>query len=100
MSALMSLMNSQGPPPQGPPPAAEPDVGADNAPGGDWEADLQKVVADLRALMGDAADHQEHAIVAQCYAQLQKLLGARQGQAESALGVQPAHKALSRAYSQ
>lgn len=67
---------------------------------GDWEADLQKAIAALRELMGDAADNQEHAVVAQCYAQLQKLMAARQSGAESALGVTPAHRAMARAYGQ
>ena len=67
-------------------------------PDGDWETDLQNAIAALRELMADARDNQEHATVAQCYAALQKLMASRQAGAESALGVTPAHKAMSRAY--
>lgn len=64
---------------------------------GDWEQDLQGAIAALRELEGDAQDHQEASVIATCIAQLRKLTAQRQAGAESALGVTPAHKAMSRA---
>lgn len=65
---------------------------------GDWEQDLHAAIAALRELEGDAQDHQEAATIATCIAQLRKMTAQRQAGAESALGVTPATKALSRAY--
>lgn len=64
---------------------------------GDWEQDLQQAIAALRELEGDAQDHQEASVIATCIAQLRRLTAQRQAGAESALGVTPAHKAMSRA---
>lgn len=63
---------------------------------GDWETDLRNALSALRTLAADAQDHQEAATVDTCIANLQKLLATRQAGAESALGVTPAHKAMSR----
>ena len=64
---------------------------------GDWEQDLQDAISALRELESDATDHQEAAVIATCIANLRKLTASRQAGAESALGVTPAHKAMSRA---
>jgi hypothetical protein len=89
MSAL-DMLGGMAPPP-GP---DSPDTGGSD---GDWETDLQKALAALRELEGDATDHQEASVIATCIAQLRKLTAQRQAGAESALGVTPAHKAMSRA---
>ena len=77
-------------------------LGAQAAPAaqksdGDWEQDLQNAIAALRELEGDAQDHQEASVIATCIAQLRKLTAQRQAGAESAMGITPAHKAMSRA---
>jgi hypothetical protein len=93
--------------PQGLPPAitiggpgAGP-VGPNDGPGpsdGDWEQDLQAAIAALRELVADAHDHVEANVVDKCIAALSALTAKRQQAHESALGVTPAHKAMSRAY--
>lgn len=65
---------------------------------GDWEQDLQNALAALRELAADAHDHVETNIVDQCIKALSGLLAGRQKAAESAYGVTPAHKAMSRSY--
>lgn len=79
-----------------------PDAGAGpNAPMSDqqWEQIVTEVALPaLRKLGASAPDHQEAAVIDQCVLAIQKLLAARQSGAESALGVTPAHKAMSRAY--
>lgn len=65
---------------------------------GDWEQDLQAALAALRELAGDATDHIETNTIDKCIAALSALTAKRQQGAESALGVTPAHKAMSRAY--
>jgi hypothetical protein len=63
---------------------------------GDWEEDLQAALDALRALANDATDHGETNIIDKCIAALSALPAKRQAGAESALGVTPAHKAMSR----
>ena len=78
------------------------------APGGaapmsdaEWEQVVTQVALPaLRKLGASAPDHQEAAVIDQCVLAIQKLLASRQSGAESALGVTPAHKAMSRAYGQ
>ena len=65
---------------------------------GDWEEDLQTALAALRSLAADAHDHVETNVVDTCIKALSGLLAGRQKAAESAYGIQPAHKAMSRAY--
>ena len=94
MSAL-----GMGGPPQGAPASIQiggPPAGTKSD--GDWEQDLQNALAALRDTAKDAPDHQEAAIIDKCIAAIQGLLAKRQAGAESALGVTPAHKAMSRAY--
>lgn len=65
----------------------------------EWEQILSTVALPaLRKLGASAPDHQEAAVIDQCVLAIQKLLASRQSGAESALGVTPAHKAMSRAY--
>lgn len=86
----------------GPADPADP-TGASPSPGsstndGDWEEDLQNALAALRELAGDAEDHVETNIIDKCIAALSALTAKRQQGHESALGVTPAHKAMSRSY--
>ena len=76
--------------------AAGPD--SDTKGDGDWEEDLQAALAALRELASDASDHIETNVIDKCIAALSGLTAKRQTGAESALGVTPAHKAMSRAY--
>jgi len=100
MSAL-----GMGGPPQGAPasiqiggaPGGAP-ADAAGKPDGDWETDLQAALQALRDLASDATDHQETNVIDKCIAALSALTAKRQQGAESALGVTPAHKAMSRAY--
>lgn len=90
--------------PQGLPPAITVGGGATGGAGngpsdGDWEQDLQNALAALRELAADAHDHIETNVVDQCIKALSGLLAGRQKAAESAYGVTPAHKAMSRSYS-
>lgn len=78
-------------------PGAQPAPAPMQKSDGDWEQDLQQAIAALRELEGDAQDHQEASVIATCIAQLRKLTAQRQAGAEAALGVTPAHKAMSRA---
>lgn len=92
-----------GPGPSGPgagaPPAIQvgPQGGPTGGGDGDPEDDLKDALDALQKFMQDEDDHQEKAVIATCIANIQKLLGSRQAGAESALGVTPAHKAMSRA---
>jgi hypothetical protein len=65
---------------------------------GDWETDLHAALDALRELAGDAEDHIEKNAIDKCVAALSALTAKRQQGAESALGVTPAHKSMSRAY--
>lgn len=94
MSAL-----GMGGPPQGAPASIQiggPDGSTKGD--GDWEQDLQNALSALRELAGDAQDHIEANTIDKCIAALSALTAKRQSGAESALGVTPAHKAMSRAY--
>lgn len=71
---------------------------SDTKSDGDWEEDLQAALSALRELAGDASDHIETNVIDKCIAALSGLTAKRQTGAESALGVTPAHKAMSRAY--
>jgi len=96
MSAL-----GMGGPPQGAPPSIQIGPQGDAAgtkSDGDWEQDLQAALSALRELAGDAEDHIETNIIDKCIAALSGLTAKRQSGAESALGVTPAHKAMSRNY--
>lgn len=96
MSNALSMMLQGGgtpPPVTGPFGAVPPAQKSD----GDWEQDLQNAISALRELEGDATDHQEALVIATCIANLRKLTAQRQAGAESALGIQPAHKAMKRA---
>jgi len=87
--------------PGGPGPGGPSPVGPNDGPGpsdGDWEQDLQDAIAALRSLVADAHDHIEANAVDKCIAALSALTAKRQQGHESALGVTPAHKAMSRAY--
>lgn len=78
-----------------------PDSPQDAAPtkgDGDWEQDLHAALDALRELAGDATDHIEKNAIDKCIAALSALTATRQKGAESALGVSPAHKAMSRSY--
>lgn len=95
---------TNGPVPVGPgaqtPQAPGPEAGA-QGPMSDqqWEQIVTEVALPaLRKLGASAPDHQEAAVIDQCVLAIQKLLASRQSGAESALGVTPAHKAMSRAY--
>jgi hypothetical protein len=91
---------TNGPVPVGPG-AQTPGQGAPGAPMSDqeWEQLVAQVALPaLRKLGASAPDHQEAAVIDQCVLAIQKLLASRQSGAESALGVTPAHKAMSRAY--
>jgi hypothetical protein len=92
-----------GPAAGGPPPApiqigGDAGAGAATKSDGDWEEDLRNALDALRTLASDAQDHVEANIVDKCIAALSGLTSKRQGAAESALGVTPAHKSMSRAY--
>jgi hypothetical protein len=93
MQAIAGLPGGPGGAGAGAPAPQAPSTKSD----GDWEQDLQQAIAALRELEGDATDHQEASVIATCIAQLRKLTAARQSGAESALGVTPANKAMSRA---
>lgn len=88
----------------GPPAGAPASIQIGGGPGsstkgdGDWEQDLQNALSALRELAGDAEDHIEANTIDKCIAALSALTAKRQSGAESALGVTPAHKAMSRAY--
>lgn len=62
------------------------------------EQDLHDAMDALQKFMQDEQDHVDKAAVAKCIAAIQNILGARQKGAESALGITPAHKAMSRSY--
>lgn len=82
-------------------PGGAPGGSGPGGPGGgdgDWEQDLRDALDALRALAADAQDHVEANVVDKCIAALSALTSQRQKGAESALGVTPAHKAMSRAY--
>jgi hypothetical protein len=90
-----------GPAGGGPPPSpiqigGGPEADAGGKPDGDWEEDLRNAIDALRTLASDATDHNEMNIVDKCIAALTGLTAKRQAGAESALGVTPAHKAMSR----
>lgn len=87
--------------PSGPPPSIQIPGGSgagDGKPDGDWEEDLHAALDALRQLASDATDHGETNIIDKCIAALSGLTSKRQSGAESALGITPAHKAMSRAY--
>jgi hypothetical protein len=91
----------QGAPPEGTPSGAA--SGPQSASGVMSDQQWQQLVTEvalpaLRKLGASAPDHQEAAVIDQCVLAIQKLLASRQSGAESALGVQPAHKAMARAY--
>lgn len=100
----MSALSPQGLPPAitiGGPNAGSGPVGPNDGAGpsdGDWETDLQAALDALRELAGDAHDHVEANTVDTCIKALSGLLAGRQKASESALGVTPAHKAMSRQY--
>ncbi len=120
MNGLGSMMGPGGPAPIGgpgpgpgpgaPAPAAsitlggnDPDSGgegAGNAPGGDGDAeqDLHDALDALHSFLQDDQDHVDKSQIAKCVAIVQGILGSRQKGAESALGITPAHKAMSRSY--
>lgn len=75
-----------------------PPGGAGATSDGDWEQDLQDALSALRKLAADATDHIETNVVDKCIAALSALTATRQKGAESALGVNAGHKAMSRAY--
>jgi len=77
---------------------ADSDSGASEKPDGDWEQDLHAALDALRTLAADASDHIEKNAIDKCIAALSSLTAQRQKSAESALGVTPAHKAMSRSY--
>lgn len=81
-----------------PPSDGNSDSGDSGKSDGDWEEDLQAALAALRALAADATDHVETNTVDKCIAALSALTAKRQQGHESALGVTPASKAMSRAY--
>jgi hypothetical protein len=90
-----------GGPAGGGPPPSPIQIGGDSGAtsgksDGDWEEDLRNALDALRALANDAPDHVEANIVDKCIAALSGLTAKRQSGAESALGVTPAHKAMSR----
>jgi hypothetical protein len=94
-----------GPGAGGPPPSiqlgggAGADSGQSDGPDNpNAEQDLHDALDALQKFMGDEEDHVDKATVAKCIAQVQSILGSRQKGAESALGVTPAHKAMSRSY--
>lgn len=101
----MSALSPQGLPPaitiggQGAGAGISPVGPNDSGPSdGDWETDLQAALDALRELAGDAHDHVEANTVDTCIKALSGLLAGRQKASESALGVTPAHKAMSRQY--
>lgn len=89
----------------GPPPSIQIPGGADSdassdasAGDGDAEQDLHDALDSLQSFLKDDSDHVDKAQVAKCVSIVQGILAARQKGSESALGVTPAHKAMSRAY--
>lgn len=87
----------------GPPPSiqipGDSDASGDaSASDGDAEQDLHDAIDALHSFLKDDEDHIDKATVAKCVASIQNILASRQKGSESALGVTPAHKAMSRAY--
>lgn len=98
MSALDMMGGAMAGGPGGPPPGLP--IGGNGPQGksdGDWEQDLQAALDALRQLAADATDHGETNTIDKCIAALSALTAKRQAGAESALGITPAHKAMSRA---
>lgn len=101
MEALQGAQGGAPAPGGGPAPSIQ--VGGDTPdastgkPDGDWETDLQNALDALRELASDAQDHGETNVIDKCIAALSALTAKRQAGHESALGVTPAHKAMSRA---
>ena len=106
-AGLMQALQGAGAPGAGGPGAGAPpspiQIGGDSDAGaadtksdGDWEEDLRNALDALRTLANDATDHGETNVIDKCIAALSGLTAKRQAGAESALGVTPAHKAMSR----
>lgn len=87
-----------GPPGGAPPSITLPGPAASGTSDGDAEQDLHDALDALQNFLKDDQDHVDKAAVAKCIAAIQGILGSRQKGAESALGVTPAHKAMSRSY--
>lgn len=68
------------------------------APGGDPEVLLQRAIDALKVAESAEPDHSDSATILKCLAALQGILATRQKNAESALGVTPAHKGMARSY--
>lgn len=90
-------------PMMGPPPGAPAQIqvgGPSPAPGGG--GDVEKLLMIAKAALQQAeqveSDHIDMATINKCIVAIQSLLADRQKQSEAALGVQPAHKAMARAY--
>jgi hypothetical protein len=99
VSSILSLLGAGGPGGPGPGPAGPGPGPAPSTKGdGDWEEDLHNALAALRELAGDAQDAVERNAIDKCISALSSLQANRQRGAESALGVTPAHKSMSRAY--
>lgn len=102
----MSALAPQGGPPPGMPPQIQigggsPDAGPDQGDGPDSnQVEELLVVAKAALQKAEAAetDHIDMQTILKCIAAIQGILASRQKGAESALGVTPAHKAMSRSY--
>lgn len=92
----------------GPPPGAPPQIQVGGAPAGPQGSDgpdnaaVEQLLMVAKAALQKAeqaeTDHIDMATIGKCIVAIQNILAARQKGAESALGVTPAHKAMSRSY--
>jgi hypothetical protein len=82
-------------------------AGANVGPGGgqpgapdspEAEKFLTDAMTALQGFLGVEQDHVDKALIEKCTTIIQGLLGSRQKGAEAALGITPAHKAMSRSY--
>lgn len=64
----------------------------------DAESDLSDAIAALHSFLQNEQDDADKSVASACLAKLQSILGNRQKAEESAAGITPAHKAMSRAY--
>lgn len=75
-----------------------PQGGSDGPDSPDVEALLQQAKDALQKAEDAESDHIDSATILKCIVAIQGILAQRQKGAESALGVTPAHKAMSRSY--
>jgi hypothetical protein len=101
MNGLAGMAGGQSGPPAGVPPSIQVGAtGGGGQPGAPDSPEAEKFLDDamtaLQGFLGVEQDHVDKALVEKCTTIIQQLLAGRQKGAESALGITPAHKAMSR----